>query len=529
MNTTRQPYSTAPSRSRTRNSVRNSAVAMTYFLVMLGLEFFSRKVFLTHLGEDILGLNSTAANLLQTLNLAELGIGAAIGFSLYRPLADGDYRQISAIMSLQGRIYRRIALAVGCGAIVLMGFFPVIFSDITLPLWYAYASFGVMLWSALLSYFVNYRQVLLTADQKDYRICLSYRSAMIAKTITQMWAVSRLTDGYIWWLILEGVFAAVGAWAVDLAVRRTFPHVKPSSESFSTLRRRFPEIEQKVKQVFFHKIAGFALEHGTPLVIYAFGSLAAVTAYINYYIIIRGGERMMAALFDPVTPGIGNLVTEGDRSKIRSVYAELFSARFYISATLVTAIYFLAHPFVSLWIGPAYLLPQTTLALMCAIMFIGLTRFATDSFRYAFGLFADTGAPVAETVASLTLSTLLGSHYGLDGILTGIVITQTAVIVIWKPYYLISRRMPGFGATYVRLYLSHLAAGAITAAAVDTALTHTSAGLRLTEIASLSAAGFAMAAAVTTATTAIILAVIMTACFKPFRRFAARIKHHYRP
>ncbi len=117
----------------------------------------------------------------------------------------------------------RIALAVGCGAIVLMGFFPVIFSDITLPLWYAYASFGVMLWSALLSYFVNYRQVLLTADQKDYRICLSYRSAMIAKTITQMWVVSRLTDGYIWWLILEGVFAAVGAWVVDLAVRRTFP------------------------------------------------------------------------------------------------------------------------------------------------------------------------------------------------------------------------------------------------------------------------------------------------------------------
>ncbi len=203
---------------------------------------------------------------------------------------------------------------------MLMGFFPVIFSDITLPLWYAYASFGVMLWSALLSYFVNYRQVLLTADQKDYRICLSYRSAMIAKTITQMWVVSRLTDGYIWWLILEGVFAAVGAWKPSIlqcaahsprqAILRKFQHTAATVSGDRT------ESQTGV----FHKIAGFALEHGTPLVIYAFGSLAAVTAYINYYIIIRGGERMMAALFDPVTPGIGNLVTEGDLGQRYAAY-----------------------------------------------------------------------------------------------------------------------------------------------------------------------------------------------------------------
>ena len=237
---------------------------------------------------------------------------------------------------------------------------------------------------------------------------------------------------------------------------------------------------------------------------------------------------MMAALFDPVTPGIGNLVTEGSRSKDtqrirRTVFSTVLHLRYARDCNLFSC------PPVCEACGSAaaYLLPQTTLALMCAIMFIGLTRFATDSFRYAFGLFADTGAPVAETVASLTLSTLLGSHYGLDGILTkhshhpdGRHSHLETILPHQPPHARIR-------ATYVRLYLSHLAAGAITAAAVDTALTHTSAGLRLTEIASLSAAGFAMAAAVTTATTAIILAVIMTACFKPFRRFAARIKHHY--
>ena len=104
---------------------------------------------------------------------------------------------------------------------------------------------------------------------------------------------------------------------------------------------------------------------------------------------------MMAALFDPVTPGIGQPCHRGDRSDTQRIRRTVFSTVLH-PATLVTAIYFLAHPFVSLWIGPAYLLPQTTPALMCAIMFIGLTRFATDSFRYAFGLFADTGAPVSR-------------------------------------------------------------------------------------------------------------------------------------
>lgn len=519
---------TPPTISRTGKSMRNSAIAMIYFIAMLVLEFFSRKIFLTHLGEDILGLNSTASSLLQALNLAELGIGAAIGSSLYRPLHANDHPAISAIMSLQGAIYRRIAAAICGGALLLMAFFPMIFGRMELPLWYAYASFGVMLWSAMLGYFVNYRQVLLTADQKDYRICLSYRTAMIAKTLLQMWAVSSLADGYVWWLILEGVFAAVGAWAVNLAVKWSFPHLRRSRKRFRELRREFPEVELKVRQVFFHKIAGFALDHGTPLIVYAFGSLAEVTAYANYYIIIRGSERMAGALFDSVTPSVGNLVAEDDQVKMRSVYAELFSARFYLSAVLTIGIYFLAGPFVRLWIGSEYLLPQSTLALMCAIIFITLTRFTTDAFRYAFGLFSDTGAPVVETFISLGLSVLLGSRYGLDGILWGIIIAQLAIIVIWKPYYLISRRMKGFGPVYIRLYLLHLAAGAGTLAAVHTFLLHSSPGQALAAAAAKSAADFVAAGAVIGSLIAGLLAIVMAVCIRSFRRFIKRITGYRR-
>ena len=512
--------------SRTHNSVRNSAVASAYFIVMLTLEFFSRKVFLAHLGADILGLNSTASNLLQALNIAELGIGAAIGFSLYRPLMDGDRRLISSIISLQGAIYRRTAAIIGAGATLLMAFFPLIFKTMTLPLWYAYASFGVMLWSALLGYFVNYRQVILTADQQDYKVCLSYRTVMIVKTLLQMWAVSRLSDGYIWWLILEGTFAAAGAWAVDLAVRRSFPYLTASQERFQTLRRRFPDIELKVRQLFFHKIAGFSIEYGTPLIIYAFGSLASVTAYINYYIIIRGGERLMGALFDSANPSVGNLVAEGDQTKVRSVFAELFSARFFLSAILVINIYLLAPPFVTLWLGPSFLLPRHTLALMCIILYIGLTRFTTDAFRYAFGLFSDTGAPVAETILSLGLSSVLGMRHGLDGILSGFILAQAAVIVIWKPYYLITRCMKGFGWTYIGLYAGHTAIGCAVLGLILLFFQHSHTGMALAANAAVSAEWLLVAIIVSGSATAILLFMAMFVCIKPFRRFTARITSH---
>lgn len=146
-------------------SLKNGVVALGFYFVNLVLQFFSRKVFLDHLGAEVLGLNTTATNLLQFLNLAELGIGTAIACTLYKPLFDRDTTAINEIVSLQGWMYRRIAWVVIAGAAVLMCFLSWIFEKMPLPLWYAYASFGALLVSGLLSYFVNYKQIVLSADQ----------------------------------------------------------------------------------------------------------------------------------------------------------------------------------------------------------------------------------------------------------------------------------------------------------------------------------------------------------------------------
>ena len=154
------------SSSRISKSIQNAKVALVFYFLNLVLQFFSRKIFLDYLGSEVLGLNTTAQNLLGFLNIAELGIGSAVAYNLYKPIYEGDKRAINDIVSIQGWLYRRVAYVVMAGACILMCFFPLIFDKANVPLWYTYATFLALLVSALLGYFVNYKMIVLSADQK---------------------------------------------------------------------------------------------------------------------------------------------------------------------------------------------------------------------------------------------------------------------------------------------------------------------------------------------------------------------------
>lgn len=446
------------SSSRTSKSIKNSIISLTFYFVNLIVQFFSRKIFLEYLGTEILGLNSTATNLLQFLNLAELGISTAVGFCLYKPLYDKDYDTINEIVALQGKIYRRIALIILLGASVLMLFFPRIFAKMALPMWYAYASFGVLLYSALLGYFVNFKQVVLSASQQDYKIHYSFKTVNIIKSLVQMIAVWYFEDGYIWWLSLEVVFSTLGAYSLHLMTIRSFPILKKKvSISFPALRKKYPDLTKKIAQLFFHRIGGFALTQSSPLIIYAYANLTLVALYGNYLLITQGIDMLSRAVFNSINAGIGNLVAEGDMTKIKRLFDELFSLRFLLVTSVCVSIYMLAPGFITLWIGSEYILSNMTLLLMVIMLYIQLFRLAAESFSYAYGLYGDIWAPIIEAILNIGLSIIGGYYHGLNGILFGAIISQIIIVVIWKPYYLFKTKMKGYGMHYIILYIKHIA------------------------------------------------------------------------
>ena len=452
--------------TRTKNSIRNSVVAVLFQVVALLIGFFSRKIFIDYLGTEVLGLSSTASSLLGFLNLAELGIGAAISVTLYKPLFEKDRETIKEIIAMQGWLYKRIALFIIGGSGILMCFFPLIFAKMELPLWYAYVTYSVLLFSSMLGYFVNYKLILLSADQKEYKIQLGVRIVSISKLILQAVAVKFFPQPYIWWISLEFVSAMVNSFVINKIIYKNYPYLKEDVDHPGELRHKFPDVVTKVKQLMFHKIAGFVLSQTSPIIIYAYASLTMVTMYSNYLIITNNLSTLLGAMFAGLGASIGNMLVEGNQKLILKVFKELFSSRFLAVATCAICVWLLAEPFITVWLGPEFLLDKTTLLMIIVLFFLGSMRAVVDTFISSYGLFRDVWAPIVESILNLGCSIGFGYFYGLHGILGGVIISQLVIIFTWKPYFLFSQGLKEPIWIYIVLYIKHLVVGAVCYCAV---------------------------------------------------------------
>ncbi len=443
--------------TRIVNSIKNARVAVFFHFINLIVQFFFRKIFLDELGPEVLGLNTTAMNLLQFLNIAELGVGAAVSYSLYSPLSKRNFNEVNEIISVLGYLYSRIGLIVLFAGLLLMGAFPLIFADINLPNWYPYATFGVLFLSSLSSYFFNYQQVLFISDQKEFKLNYVLQGVKLIKVSLQLLSIVFLNNGYFWWIFWDIVSIGIIILGLKKSLNKEFPWLKTDIDKGKNLTAKYSQIVLKTKQLFAHKIAGFALSEVTPLIIFAYTSLSFIALYGNYLLMIAGITALVGAAFNSVNASIGNLVSENDQKKIENVFEELFTIRFLFAVICCYSGYKLIPVFVTYWLGSNYILDDSIFSLMILLMFINLTRLTVDSFINAYGLFNDVAAPIIEFCINILLSIILGSLLGVKGVLIGVLISNIIIVLFWKPFFLFTKGLNAKPKKYFMMYLSQIA------------------------------------------------------------------------
>ena len=421
--------------SRIKNIIKNAKVNLFFYLLSIGVAFFSRKIFLDFLGPDFIGLVSLLQEILKFLNLAELGISTAIGYALYKPLFNKDFKEINSINVFFGFLYRKIGFSIIVLGIIVSLFFFLFFPNTEFSFYLIYYAFFAFLISTTFNYFFNYHITVLQADQKDYIVSKYIQGIGIFKSLFQILLVYTYKNFYLW-ITIELLFSLILVFVLRWQIKKVYPWLELSLPKNSNKIRKFPEIMTKVKQIVVHKFSFFVLSGTDQILIYWFVNLRSVAYYGNYLLIVGYLSMLINQTFSGAQASVGNLIAENNKENIKKIFFELMSVRHFLGGFLLIALYYLIDPFINIWLGETYILERSIVFFILVNIYIGQIRKPVDDFINAYGLFSDTWAPILEASLNLGISIILGRLYGILGIMIGTTISLSVIAVLWKPFFL---------------------------------------------------------------------------------------------
>ena len=422
---------------RVHRSVMNIKVGMLFYVLSLVLAFFSRKIFLDCLGAEFIGLTGMLMNIMSFLSVAELGIGTSIVYFLYKPLQEDNHEKINEVMSMLAYLYRCIGGIIGiCG--ILVSLFPWWFGHLTTGLPLAYFAFFSFLATTVSAYVFNYKQLLVSANQKQYLVNAYFQTIAIVQSITQILLAWYYRNLWLW-IVVGLVFTIIGIIVFNIRIRQLYPWLDINLRKGRENLKNYPEVLKKTRQIFVQKIKDFILYRSDEILVGMFVSVVQVAFYGNYTIITSKLNFLVNILSDGINAGVGNLVAEGNERNIMKVFWELTAVRFFIVGIVVFGLLLFIQPFVSCWFGHQYRLSDLIVYLLTFNIFIYLSRGVVENYIAAHGLYSDVWVAWTELGLNIAITLCLAPLYGIVGILLGKIISVFFIATFWKPYFLFSK------------------------------------------------------------------------------------------
>lgn len=402
---------------RSLNSIKNIATSMGIMLMVSILGFVTRKLFLDSLGEEYLGLNGLLTNVIGMLSLVESGVGVSIVYNLYKPLAEGNTRQVLALVQLYRKIYRYIALGILVLSIALFPFLKYLIhgDNQIIDLGLVYFIFVA---NTLIGYLMADKLSLVNSDQKQYKLAgynLGYQFAMYAIKIL----ILTYYPNYIFFLSIEFICGAIYNLIIRAKVRRLYPFIK-TKETIEVPKEIKQNIVRNVKALFITTIGGYMVHSTDNILISSFIGLSVVGLYSNYTLIINQVKSLATPLMSGVKDSVGNLVSSESSEHQYNVFKMLFFINFVVISFISIMLFCLLNPFITWWLGEQYLFEEWVVAIMCINLYVDMIRSSALTFKVVSGIFVqDRYVAFITGIVNLIVSLILVKVIGLAGILLG--------------------------------------------------------------------------------------------------------------
>lgn len=416
---------------RTKNTIRNIAFGFGYRILNILLPFISRTAILYILGEKYLGLSSLFTSILSFLSLAELGIGGAMAYSMYQPIAQNDFTTIKALLNLYKRIYRVIGMIIFVLGLCLIPFLKLLVheelpGDVNLYLLYL-----LYLVNAALSYWLfAYKSALLQAYQRND---IESKIAMVITPLsyTVMLGTLFITKNYYAYIIWLPIFTIATNTVRLVYVNKLFPNLEPAGEISEELKA---SIGKKVKALIGTKLNTVVLNAADNIVMAAFFGLTTIAMYGNYYYIMSSIIGFLGICYSAMTAGLGNsLATEN----IEKNYKDFLKFS-YINAWLVgwctICLVCLYQPFMLLWTGASLMFPFYIVLEFGLYFYTYQIRKIPVTYKDAAGIWwEDRFRPYVSMIVNLVLNIVLVQVIGISGIILSTVLSLF-ISIPWENY-----------------------------------------------------------------------------------------------
>ena len=421
---------------RTKNATRNIIYGVLLKIYQLLGPFILRTIFIYTLGMEYLGLNSLFTSILSVLNLAELGVGSALVFSMYKPIAEDDKEKICALMNLYKLYYRIIGAVILVIGLILVPFIPNLISGSTPEDINIYVLYLMNLGATVLSYWLfAYKTCLFGAHQRND---VTAKVTMISSTlqyIIQAVLLIIVANYYLYLVItlVTGVFNNLyAAWKCN----KMFPNYNARGHLDKS---EVKVINGKVRDLFTAKVGGVIVNSADSLVISAFLGLSVLGIYNNYYYIMSSIMGFIAIIFSSCMAGIGNsLVTDSIEKNYRDFKMMTFIVGWLIIFS-TTGFLCLYQPFMEIWVGKNNMFGIDIVVLFCIYFVVCELSMIWATYKDAAGIWhEDRFRPLIGATANLIMNILMVKFlgWGVYGILASTIISYLSISMPWLIYNL---------------------------------------------------------------------------------------------
>ena len=421
---------------RIGNSVRNFKYGLINTIVISLIPFITRTVFIHILGKDYLGIDALFLNIINLLEIVNVGIGSAITYSVYKPIADGDIARCRSLFRLYKKCYYTMGICIFAVGMALTPFLDSLLREKPNIPESIYAIYLIILVGVASGYFFMDKQCVITAHQKGYLVSRIKTVVIVCINAVEI-AFLFLTKKYMVYLVIQTSQNLIINLLIARKARRNYPQYFGGKVE-ALIREDKERIIKNTTALIFNRAGSLIINCTDNIVISTFVGVGTVGLYSNY-LTLKNMVNTVASIFtQSLTASIGNLnasEVDAEKKRLNEVFNQVYFINFLLYAFCTVCLVCLLEPFIHIWIGDQYIMGLPIVIIVSAnFYFIGLQKTA-EQFKAACGLYwQDRFRVFIESLCNIIISIVLVKRIGVLGVLLGTLVSNLCITFWVEPY-----------------------------------------------------------------------------------------------